>query len=100
MDFHEYVRFSKTDGEYQEQFYPLEKSAIVFLDQPKKNPCNIRRIFMEHLGNIIWEYSPEFHGEPFSNIPGIYHGNVSRISYEHIFAQYVIIQQTLIIKIL
>ena len=41
---------------------------------------------MEHSGNIpifnvpgtlFWEYSPEFHREPFPNIPGIYHGNIS-----------------------
>ena len=42
---------------------------------------------MEHLANIIWEYSPEFHREPFPNIPEIYHGNVSRISHEHIFSR-------------
>ena len=55
---------------------------------------------MEHLANIIWEYSPEFHRETLPNIPEIYHGNVSRISHKHIFARYVIIQQTLITKIL
>ena len=33
---HENIRFSKTHSEYQEQPYPLEKTAIVFLDPPKK----------------------------------------------------------------
>ena len=36
LDFHENIRFSKTLSEYQEQSYPLEKTAILFLDPPKK----------------------------------------------------------------
>ena len=43
----ESIRFSKTHSEFQEQPNPLEKTTIVFLDPPKKNACNIRRIFME-----------------------------------------------------
>ena len=94
LDFLENIRFSKTPSEYQEQPHPL----FVFLDPPKKNACNIRRIFMEHSGNIsifnipgtsFWEYSPEFHRQPFPNIPGIYDGNVPRIFHEHVFARWV-----------
>ena len=36
VDFHEYIRFSKTHSDYQEQSYPLEKTTIVFLDPPRK----------------------------------------------------------------
>ena len=52
---------------------------------------------MEHSGNIsifnipgalLWGYPPEFQGELFLNIPGIYHGNVPRIFHEHIFARW------------
>ena len=54
---------------------------------------------MEHSGNIpifnipgtlFWEYSPEFHWELFPNIQGIYHGNITRIFHEHIFARWVV----------
>ena len=91
LEFHENIRFSKTLSEYQEQPQPL----FIFLDPPKKNAFYIRRIFMEHSGNIpifnipgtlFWEYSLEFYRELFSNIPGIYHGNVLRIFHKHIFA--------------
>ena len=37
LDFHENTRFSKTLNEYQEQPYPIEKTAIVFIDPPKKS---------------------------------------------------------------
>ena len=59
---------------------------------------NIRRILMEHSGNIpifnipgtlFWEYSPEFQRELFPNIPGKYFGNVPRTFHEHIFARWV-----------
>ena len=47
---------------------------------------NIQGIsYIQDSGNIIWEYSPEFHGGPFPNIPRIYHGNIPRIFREHIF---------------
>ena len=52
LDFRENITFSKALNEYQEQPYPIEKTTIVFLDPPKKNACNIRRIFMEQSGNI------------------------------------------------
>ena len=63
----ESIRFSKTHSEFQEQPNPLEKTTIVFLDPPKKNACNIRRIFMERSGNI-----------PIFNIPGTLFGNIPR----------------------
>ena len=46
-------------------------------------------------GTLFWEYSPEFHREPFPNIPGMYHGNIRRIFHKHIFAQWVRIFATL-----
>ena len=67
LDFHENIRFSKTFGEYQEQPYPLEKTAIVFLDPSKKNGCNIHSIFMKQSGNI-----------PIYNIPGTLFRNITR----------------------
>ena len=36
LDFHKNIRFSKTLREYQEEPYPIEKTAVVFLDPPKK----------------------------------------------------------------
>ena len=35
IDLHENIRFSKTFS-YQKQPYPLKKTAIVFLEPPKK----------------------------------------------------------------
>ena len=72
-DFHKNIRFSKTLSEYQEQFYRLEKTTIVFLD-PQKRASNIRRIFMEESGNI-----------PIFNIPGIVVGTSSRDFIGNIF---------------
>ena len=67
-------------SKYQGQPYPLQKTTIAFLDPPKKNARNIRRIFMEHSGNI-----------PIFNIPGTlfrnprnYIGNFFQISREYI----------------
>ena len=40
---------------------------------------------MEHSGNISIFSIPG----SFGNIPGIYHGNVSRIFHEHIFVRWV-----------
>ena len=76
LDFHEYIRFSKILSEYQEQPHPLEKTTIVFLDSPKKNACNIRRIFMEQSENIPIFNIP---GTLFQNIPRNFIGNFFRI---------------------
>ena len=84
LDFHEYIRFSKTLSKYQEQPYPLEKTIHVFLDSPKKNACNIRRIFMEQSENIPIFNIPK---TLFRNILGISYGNVPQVFYEHIFAR-------------
>ena len=42
-------------------------------------------VLSEHYSYI--QYSPEFHGELFTNILGIYHANVPRIFNKHIFPQ-------------
>ena len=47
LDFHEYIRFSKSLSEYQEQPYPLEKTVNYCIS------CNISRIFIEKSGNIL-----------------------------------------------
>ena len=73
---HGNIRFSKTHSEYQKQPYPLEKTTIAFLDPPKKNACNIRRIFMENSGTILIFNIP---GTLFGNIPLSFVGNVFRI---------------------
>ena len=87
LDFHENIRFSKALSEYEDQPYPLEKTATAFLDPPKK-VCNIRRIFMEQSGNI-----PIFNilGTLFWNIPWNFTGNSSQIIWEcfkRIFHEY------------
>ena len=81
LDFHENIRFSKTLSKYQEQPYPIKKTTVVFLDPLKKRAYNIRRIFMEHLGNI-----PIFNilGTLFRNIPQNFIWNFFRISWEYL----------------
>ena len=39
-------------------------------------------------GILFWEYSPEFHGELFPNIRGIYHGNIPQIFHKYIFVRW------------
>ena len=97
LDFHENIRFSKTLSEYHEQPYPTEKTAIVFLDPPKKKRVTfvgyswnsqvifLYSIFPEHYFGIF----PGFHWELFSNILGISQGNTPRIFQEHLFARWV-----------
>ena len=97
LDFYENIRFSKTLSEYPEQSYPLEKTAIVFLDPHKKCKKHSQDIhgtirgysYIQYSQKIFSEYSPEFHWEYFPNILGISHGNVPRIFHEHIFARWV-----------
>ena len=98
LNFHENIRFSKTLGQNQEQPYPLEKN--VFLDPPKKNSCNICKLFMKKSGNIpifnilqtfFSEYSPKFHWELLPNILEISHGNFLQIFHKHMFTQWVIV---------
>ena len=83
LDFYENIRFSKTLSEYPEQSYPLEKTAIVFLDPHKKCKKHSQDIhgtfpkhffgifpgiplgiFSEYTGNISWKCS--------TNIPRTY----------------------------
>ena len=97
LDFHENIRFSKKLSKYQEQPYPIEKAAIVFLDSQKK-AFYIHRISMEQPGNIpifnipgtlFWNIPRNFIGNFFPNILGTSQGNVPRILNEHIFARWV-----------
>ena len=85
------MRFSKTHSEYQS--YILGKTTIAFLDPPEKMHVTfvgyswkIQGIFyIQYSRNIIWDYSPEFLREFFSNIPRI---DVPGIFHEYIFARW------------
>ena len=87
------MRFSKTHSEYQGQSYILGKTTIAFLDPPEKMHVTfvgyswkIQGIFyIQYSRNIIWDYSPEFLREFFSNIPRI---DVPGIFHEYIFARW------------
>ena len=85
LDFHENIRFSKTLSKYQEQPYPLEKTIHVFLDSPKKNACNIRRIFMEQPENIPIFNIPK---TLFRNIPRNFIGNFFAIYWEYLMGMF------------
>ena len=74
LDFHENIRFSKRLNEYQEQPYPLEKTAIVFLDPPKK--CHV--IFVGY----SWNNQGIF---LYSIFPEHYFGIFPRISFGTFF---------------
>ena len=49
---------------------------------------------MQYSRNIICEYSPEFHTEPFLDIPGTYHGKVPKIFHEYIFERWGVLLHT------
>ena len=105
LDFCEYVRFSETLSEYQEQPYPIEKTTIMFLDPPKK-AYNIRRILMEQSRNIpifnipqnvieiffriYWKYLKEMFHEYSANIylPGKYKSFMFDVWYGSISLQF------------
>ena len=77
LDFHGNIRFSKALSEYQGQPCLLEKTTVVFLDPPKKNANNMRRILMEQSGDI-----------PIFNIPGTLFRNILRNFIGNIFRKY------------
>ena len=81
LDFHENISFSNTLNEYQEQSHPIEKTTVVFHDPPKKEACNIGRIFMEQSRNItIFNILGTF----FRNISQIFTGDFFRIYWEYL----------------
>ena len=81
LDFHENIRFSKTLSKYQEQPYPLQKTAIVFLDPPKKIHVLFLGYSWNNQGIFLYSTIPEHY---FGIFPGIslgtfseYTGNIS-----------------------
>ena len=68
LDFHENLRFSKTLSKYQEQPYPLEKTAIVFLDPPKKLHVTFVGYSWKYQGIFLYSTFSEHY---FGIFPGI-----------------------------
>ena len=82
---HENIRFSKTHSEYYEQPYPLEETAIVFLDPTKK----MHVIFVGYLWNIQGIFLCSIFLEHyFGNIPLNFIGNFLRIFREYIMGMF------------
>ena len=81
LGFDENIRFSMTLSEYQEHSYPLEKTAFVFLDLPKKFHVTLVGCSGNNRGVFLYVAFPKHY---FRILPGIsletfseYTGNIS-----------------------
>ena len=59
LSFHENIRFSKTDSEYQGKPCPLEKTTNVFLDPPKKMHVTFVGYSWNIQGTFLYSVFPE-----------------------------------------